>query len=419
MKPAFRWLAYHLSVLSLAFLLAVVVWVSAVLTADPNEQYVYRPTDIQIIGQNENLLILGEIPKQARLTLQAPRSIWEKLNGNPSLVKVWIDLTGLGPGEHTVPVKAEVNIRPIRYFTIDPEQIRLTLEPLQKRSAPVDLVMSGNLPLGYRSSVAQLTPTAVTVSGPESAVEQVKQVRARLDLSGATETIHKRVTLEALDDAGQAVAGVLLSPHEVEAQVSVSLLGGYKNAAVKVVTKGQVAGGYRLSNILVSPPTVTLFSNNPQLIEQIPGYVETQLVDLTNLVDDIEISVDLNLPTGVTAVRDPKVVVQVSVAALEGSLTLSVPVETIGLPPNLQALISPTSVDVIVSGPLSILEKLTPSNFRVVLDLTGLSQGVYQRQVMVDQAPKDVEVQTSLPEIVEVTIRMASGVPTSAPYIAP
>jgi len=189
-------------------------------------------------------------------------------------------------------------------------------------------------------------------------------------------------------------------------------LGGFKNVVVRVVTKGQVANGYRLTNISVSPPTITLFSDNPELINEIPGYVDTLPVDLTNLNDDIEINVGLNLITGITLVREPSVLVQVSVSAIEGSLTLSVPINVVGLTPDLLATVSPSTVEVIVAGPLYILDKLTPSSFRVVLDLSGLPPGIYQRSPFVDLLPDQVRVQTTLPETVEVTITLA---PTPVP----
>jgi YbbR domain-containing protein len=190
------------------------------------------------------------------------------------------------------------------------------------------------------------------------------------------------------------------------------LLGGFKNVAVKVVTKGQVASGYRLTNISVSPPNVTLFSDNPQLINGVPGFVETMPVDLTGLKDDTELSVDLNLPEGITLVHEPDVLVQVSLAAIEGSLTLSVPVEIVGLTPEYTATISPATVDVIAAGPLNILDGLTLTSFRVVLDLTGLPVGIYQRSPVVDLTPDQVRVQTTLPETVEVVIEL---VPTPSP----
>jgi hypothetical protein len=56
----------------------------------------------------------------------------------------------------------------------------------------------------------------------------------------------------------------------------------------------------------------------------------------------------------------------------------------------------------------------------VILDLTGLPAGVYQRSVEVDLSPKDVRVQTTLPESVEVTIELVSAPnPTGTQTLSP
>ena len=426
MPTALRWLLDHFGALLLAFILALVVWVSAVITADPNEQHTSRAVEIEIIGQDPSLLLVEEIPSQARLTLEAPRSIWDKLNSNPTLIKTWIDLSGLEAGEHDIEVKSRVDASPVRYLQIDPEQIHLTLEPLLQRTLPVQVVVTGGLPFGYQRGEPSIEPEQVTISGPQSQVNRVSQARVLLDVAGTSESIDQRFNVELLDETGAPVSNVEVTPAEVSANLPIRLLGGFKNVAVKVVTKGQVAEGYRLTSISVSPPTVTLFSDDPDLIEQIPGFVETLPVDLSNLSDDVEISTGLNLPDNVTLVREPSVLVQVSVAAIEGSLTLTVPVEPVGLSPELQAVISPASVDVIISGPLNILEQLTPANFRVIVDLTDLPPGVYQRQVVVDLQPDQVRVQTTLPESVEVTIELAppptpsgTALPTSLPGVTP
>lgn len=407
MPAMLRWLVDHLGTLLLAFVLAVVVWVSAVITADPNEQHTSRAVEIEIIGQDPNLLLVEEIPNQARLTLEAPRSIWDKLNSNPTLIQAWVDLSGLGAGTHEVEVKSRINASPVRNLQIDPEQIQLTLEPLLQRSLPIQPVVTGGLPVGYQKGEPSIDPQEVSISGPESQVNRVSLARVLLNVSGASESIDQSVRVELLDEAGLVVPNLNINPAEVSVSLPIQLLGGFKNAAVKVVTKGQVAEGYRLTSISVSPPTVTLFSDDLNLIEQIPGFVETLPVDLSNLTDDVEISTGLNLPENVTLVREPSVLVQVSVAAIEGSLTLTVPVEAVGLSPELRANISPASVDVIISGPLNLLEQLSPANFRVIVDLTDLPPGIYQRQVVVDLQPEQVRVQTTLPESIEVTIEAA------------
>jgi YbbR domain-containing protein len=407
-----RWLARNLSTLILAFLLAVVVWVSAVITADPNEENTYRPVSIEIIGKRQDLLLVNDIPLTTRLTLRAPKSIWDKLNNDPTLVRAWIDLSGLGAGEHEVEVKTRVDASPIRYVQVDPAQAHLVLEPLVVRDFAVQLIENGELPMGYKKGLPVATPDTVTISGPESAVQKVAVVRAILDITGAIESINRTIEVEVVDKTGHSVPEVTVEPKNITVAQPITLLGGFKNVVIRVVTKSQVANGFRLTNISVTPPTVTIFSDNPELIQEMPGFVDTLPVDLANLRDDIEINVGLNLPEGVTPVRDPSVLVQVSVAAIEGSMKLTIPVEVIGLSPELEATISPAAVDVIVAGPLDILDGLTPSSFRVILDLTGLPPGVYQRAPVVDLLPDQVRVQTIIPETVEVNIVLA---PTPTP----
>lgn len=409
---AFKWLGKNLSSLILAFLLSVVVWISAVITADPNEELTFRPVTIERFGLASDLLVVNEVPSQVRLTLRAPRSIWDQLNKNPGLVTAWIDLSGYGPGTHLVEVKTKVDISPIRYELVDPQEVEVTLERLVSREIAVELQESGELALGYTKGTPIIEPDTVRISGPESAVELVSRVVVKVDVSGAISMIDRQFPVEVLDINGDLINRVTVSPKDVDVSLPVDLLGGFKNVAVKVVTTGQVANGFRLTNIAISPPTVTLFSDDPNVLDDVPGFVETLPVDLTGLNEYTEVSAGLNLPKGISLVRDPRVLVQISVAAIEGSLTLTVPVEVIGLPPELDAVISPTTVDIIVAGPLNILDELNAEDFLVVLDLTGLPAGVYQRTPEMEILPADIRLQTILPETVEVTIDIAPT-PTS------
>jgi YbbR domain-containing protein len=411
-----RWLARNLGVLILAFVLAVVVWVSAVVTADPNQKKVLRPVPIQIVDQDPGLLVIGSIPEEAALTLEAPSSVWEQIENNPGSVRAWVDLAGVGPGEHTLPVKVQIGLSPIRYISTDPAEISIKLEALSSKTLPVELIITGEPPLGYKQGEPVLHPEEVQISGPESAVSEVVRAVVSLDISGASQTVTRSLSVQALDKNGAAVNDVIITPKSVTVVEPIDLLRGFKNVAVKVVTEGRLAEGYRLTSITVTPPIVTVSSDNPQLINQLPGFIETTPVDLTGMNDDTEVNVALNLPTGISLVREPGVLVQVGIAAIEGSLKLSIPVEFLGLPPGYTANASPTAVDLIITGPLPVLDTLSPSSFRVVVDLTDLPPNTYQITPVVDLAPEAIVIQAMLPETVEVTISIA---PTPSPTPRP
>jgi YbbR domain-containing protein len=407
-----RWLGRNLGSLLLAFILAVVVWVSAVVAANPNERRIYpRPVPLDIIGKDSNLFLSSTVPATVNVTIEAPQSIWTQLTNQPDLVKAWIDLTGLGAGDYNVPVKVRVDAKPVRW-EVQPQNVQITLETLVSKTLPVQLEVTGDLPVGYKRGTPTLSPSQVTVSGPQNLVSQVSEIHAGLDITGARETRQLSVPLDARDQNGDAINGLTITPKSVSITQPITLENSYKDVVVKVVTQGELASGYRLTNISVTPPTVTVYSAKPEIINQLPGYVETKPINIAGLSDDTEVRTDLNLPAEVSLVGVQSVLVQISVAAIEGSLTISVPVETMGLPPDLTAAISPASVDVIVSGPLPVLDAISPASFRAVIDLTGLEIGTYQLNPKMDLVPDQVSVQSFLPETVEVTIATA---PTPTP----
>ena len=130
-----RWLGRNLTTLLLAFILAVVVWVSAVLTADPNEERIYNRT-VTLVGQDSNLMLIGNPPGQVRITVRAPRSILSEITNNASLVQAWVDLSGVGSGPHTLPVQVKIDATPVRVTKIEPQTYDINLETIISKSFP-------------------------------------------------------------------------------------------------------------------------------------------------------------------------------------------------------------------------------------------------------------------------------------------
>ena len=113
-------------------------------------------------------------------------------------------------------------------------------------------------------------------------------------------------------------------------------------------------------------------------------------------------------------IGDQTVSVQIEIAPIEDSRQVSFrPVELIGLSPGLQAVLSPTTVDVILAGPLPVLNSLQLSDVHVQVDLTGLTIGTYQLIPTITVVEDGVTVQSILPGMVEVVISKGkSATPT-------
>lgn len=414
-RPLLRWFSKNLNSLLLALVLAIAVWVSAVTASDPNEErFLTRAVEIKLTGKAPELKIMKASNTSVRLKLKAPLSLWERLDSEANLISAWADLSNLGAGEHTVPVQIKIDLSPVRLVSQEPLQITLALEPVLSEMRPITLLINGKPPLGYQSAEPQLSETEVLLSGPESLVLQVVQIQARLDIEGATENLTQQVTLVALDAADQPVNGLTLSPASITVTQPISLLGGYRNVIVRVITQGNVASGYRLTNYFASPSSIIVFSSNPALVDALPGFVETEPLDLTNADDDFEALLELNLPSGISVVGDSRVLVQVSIAAIESSLTISLPVEITGLAPGWQAFIAPSTVDVILAGPVPQLNDLRPEDIRVKVNLEDFGAGIHQVIPVIDFLPAQISKISILPATVEVTILPA---PTPTPTL--
>lgn len=412
-----RWLVSNISTLLLALVLAIVVWISAVTAANPNVDSV-RQVPLDIIGLDTDMVVVGNVPTQVRVSLEAPSSVMDSMSASENSVQAWVDVSGLEADTHDLEVQVHVNesFRPVRIGGVVPDIVSVTLEPLLTRTYQVNLEVSGEPAVGYQKGAPRYEPSSVIVSGIASLVSQVEEVQASVDISGAIETVERDVLLQAVDENGGQVIGVNITPVEVSVTQPIFLQGGYQNVIVRVVTTGQPANGYKLTNITVSPLNVIVFSSDPQLVNDLPGYVETEEVDLTGAEDDFDTYVAISLPEGVSVVGDQFVLVRVSIAAIEGSLTVSVPVTPIGLLPIHEALISPELVDVILSGPVPVLDTLTPDDVRVVIDVSDLEVGIYQLEPQVDIIPDRVEVEALLPSTVAVEIVIAATpTPTNPP----
>ncbi len=403
--------------LILALVLSIAVWIFAVSDSDPTvEQEYARPVPIEFIGKDASLVIVDRSAEQLTMTLSAPQSIWNQLENNPSLVRALVDLSDLGPGEHEVETRIQIGIIPVKVVSYTPATITINLDRVVSKTLPVRVVVRGTPAIGFRADTAQADISEATVSGPAVLVDQINELRAVLDVDGAAENISRVIELQAVNNNAQTIEGVNINPQTVQVNQDVTQLGGYRNVVVKVVTTGQVASGYRVTNISVFPAAVTVFSNDPGLVDSLPGYVETLPLDLNGLKDDRDISLSLNLPADVSAVGYQQVEVQVGVAAIEGSITLEdMRVISENLGPGLIAEFSPQTVDVILSGPLPVLDALRTTDIRVTINLEGLSAGVYQRTPIIEINLDDIVVQSILPGSIEVSIAPGRATITPPP----
>jgi YbbR domain-containing protein len=380
----------------LALVMAIVVWVVAANEENPIVEDVFsEAVPIEIVNQPEGTIIFGDVVDTVQLTLRASEASWDELSVNK--FRAQVDLAGLSTGVHDLEVQVTCSDDSVRIVEKKPEKITVRLEELKEKEVEVKVNVLDNPPLGYSARPASATPSKVKITGPAPMVDQVVTAVVDFFLRNAKDTVVGWVTPE---------------PDEVTVQVPIEQRWGYKEVAVRTNWEGQVAPGYRIDNVSVNPSIVTV-TGSPGTLREIPGYLETAPVEVSNASADVVARMPLVLPEGVSLplAGSQGVTVTVTVTPIESKLTLQSELIIQGLSPGLKATPSPRFVDVTLSGSLPKLDILKPENVQVTLDLFDLPPGTH-KVVPTAIAPEGIKVESILPDTIEVEISMA---PTPIP----
>lgn len=412
-----RLFAKNLRTFLLALALGLSVWVSAVSSADPNDIRTYPdPIPLNVVGQDPSLVLTSEIPPTVQVTLRAPRSVWETLITSEDAIRATLDLSGLSAGEHTEAIQLNISERPYQLILMNPATVTVNLESLENQTYPLVLSLSGQPAAGYQAGDATMDLTEVAISGPASLVQKAARARVKINLDGIRETIDESLPIEVVDAENLPVQGLAVNPESVRVNIPISQQAGYRNVAVKVIVQGQQAAGYRIENISVFPPVVTVFAEEPALVNDL-RVLETQPLDLQDRNEDISTRLSLDLPENITLVGAQTVQVQVSISPIQTSVTLlNQPINVNGLSEGLAAQVFPRAVDVIISGPVPVLEAISSQDITISVDINELEIGVYQLTPLVETLMENVSVESILPGTVEVVIALPStATPTAFP----
>lgn len=357
-----------------SLVLAFFVWIIATSQLDPISRRQFSTVPVQITVP-DGLIIISDPPRPAAVIVRAQQSALELLTSDDMTIRT--DLTGLGPGTHTIPLTAQV-ARLAVVEDIVPRQITITLDEYQERLVPVQAFIPTEPPQGYRRDNPVFDVNQVLVSGPAAAVDQVIAARATIDLNEQRTTLELDTRLFAVDADGQTVSGITMDPQIIGVQVDIQPDENIREVRVTPNIIGTLPTGYVLTSFNYDPKVV-LVSGDPSLLNDIPSAFFTAPIDLTGRTASFELEVPVDLPAeGISLVTVQRINVSVGIAALTATRQFDgVQVETVGVASSLTAEITPRDVSVVVTGPETVLDTLTPADLQVVVDLTGFEAGLY------------------------------------------
>jgi YbbR domain-containing protein len=152
---------------------------------------------LEIINIPADLVIANDIPFNVDVRVYGPRSMIRAM-ATKSVLRV-IDLQDATPGKITVHISPDSLSLPgaIRALRIQPSNVEIVLEPLVLSDFPVKPVLKGTVAKYHKVLDTNVYPPRVVLSGPESVIKAMKEVRTfTVDIDGASDDITREVGLD-------------------------------------------------------------------------------------------------------------------------------------------------------------------------------------------------------------------------------
>jgi len=241
------------------------------------------------------LIIANEVPDRVSFRLSGSKFFLRTLAN--SLDTIRIDLTKAKAGPTYYKIEKDSLHLPIgvKILSISPSTINPVLEPVDRRSVPIDVVKKNEVPNGYRLVRLQAMPKNVRIKGPRNIVQNISVIRSQpVDLADIPASLKWDIPLTTGHPN-------VFFDEEVVPKISVEVEPTGSNFRVAGVPL-KVNTGRKFS---VSPEKVALYVNcPPNLIktltpEKVRAYVDVPESKAGTYVREVK----ADLPAGVKLVR--------------------------------------------------------------------------------------------------------------------
>ena len=382
------WLSKSTTLLFISLFLSIAIYIVVdrkIITFSSQSAKVFRDQKVNVIYNEEQYVVEG-LPDKVDVTLigsKADLYIAEQSTSNGVIV----DLTGLTPGTHKVSIGYDHGTSNIEY-SVNPSVATVIIykKVSDTRELTYDVVNSNKLASTLVVNNVKLSDNEVTIRGAEYKIKQVATVKALINLddlvnkNAGTQKLSD-VMLKAYDNDGNVV-DVEFVPGKVSAEVD--LTSPSKTVPLNFVPKGNLPTGKAISGYSFSQNDVTIYGDSETLASINSLDV---VVDVSNLSSETSFKAEIDKPSGIKTLSINYVTVNVSITDSSADpVKFSIPLTGLNVTDGLIA--QPIDKDngfitVEVQGASSIISSISESDITAYVDLSGLGEGTYTKQVFV------------------------------------
>lgn len=396
-----KFFSQNLGAKLLALVCAVFLWVY-VSASESKVEYFPGSIPIEVKNTPSGLAAIYDEQK-VRVKLQAPYQVYNRLSIDN--FEAFLDLSGLSEGTYEVEVGVVVNVANVVIVEKEPAKVIVRLEAVTQKEVPVVVKFEGEAKSGYVPGEPVIKPDKAEAKGAKSLVESLSEAVALVKLSGEDEDFKRTVALFVYNEKGEKQKGIEFTPTSVQVEIPIVAASENKTVGIKAKIKGRPKSDYFVSKIETTP-TVVEVSGSDSALKGIL-YIETKEIDIEGIDKDLEKEVELSAPVGIT-LKDKKVRVKISLSlnttSREIVASFSYANLTAGLSVN---SVTPNTVKVVVSGPVSTINELSSSNIVITFNLQGKAAGSHFIDITKDMIslPEGCAASSWLPSAVTIILQ--------------
>lgn len=373
----------------LSVMLALLLWFYVITEQNPDitKDITIPVRLINTVFIEKNNMVLVNDPNSFKLTLKlkGKNNVLDKLN--ETTVDAFADMEGHNSkGENYLKINISGIPENVNILQKSSESLKVVLEPKVNIQKSVQVNIMGNPAKGMAHMTSSMAPNAVVITGAESQVNKIKEVRVDVDIEGANAEVKSILPVRVLDENGKDIQNVTIEPGNVEVSIPIE---NTKRVSLEMDLVGQPAADHVVSSISVQPEEIYIVGKQQTLAGI--NSLKTEKIDITDGVSDISREVKLVIPAGVELVNaDEKVNIYVNIEKIVTSEFTIGSYEYMNLAEGMEIDTIQGDVKAYVRGAESLL-RTAPSTVDFYVDLNNASEGSNVVNILW-KAPQGIEV---------------------------
>lgn len=347
----------------ISLVLAFFLWFLVVQIGDPKDDRDMGNVQVKLINtellEKENKVYeVLENTDTVRVTVYAPKSVFTQLRNSDIIAEADVSkLTDI----NTIPIELTTATSNVVSLKGSHDVVKLNVEDKASKYVTLMCSSAGRVAEGYVSSALTPDQNRIEVSGPKSAVEQVKYAGASIDVTDASSTLTANVEISLYDVNGNKVERDNLKKNTDYVKMTVEVL-AVKEVPVVVNVNGAPKEGYMVSGKATADlDSVVVAGTNAALAKISEIVISDEVLDISDATENVVKVIDLKefLPDNV----------KFADSSFNGKVTVTVPVEAI-----IDKTIQVSMEDIEVKGSVdnATIEIMESANAFCSVEIAGL-----------------------------------------------